>query len=67
MSKLNIRYPHGTRVVNRETGVEGTVIYVFEDPKLSDLRVVRFDAGDIPVSVPLSSIRAVPKRRRRAA
>jgi hypothetical protein len=58
--KRKIRYPTGTRVIDRESKIGGRVIHVFADSVLSDLRVVHFDGGDVPVTVPISTIRIAP-------
>jgi hypothetical protein len=63
-----IRYPVGCRVIDRKTKERGTVVHVFRDPTLADVRVVRFGAANEGLAVPLSLIgqyRTAPIAQRR--
>jgi hypothetical protein len=43
----------------------GTVVYIYEDPRLAgEIIAVRFDVGDVPVAVPVDTIKPAPQRRR---
>jgi hypothetical protein len=57
------KFPVGTRVIDIDTGVEGTVVYCYDDdPRLhGSIIAVKFDYGSVPVAVPLDSIRRKPK------
>ena len=52
-----IRYPVGCQVQDRETHERGTVVHVFRDPMLADVRVVRFGSANDGLAVPVDSIR----------
>jgi hypothetical protein len=46
------------RVQDRETGVLGTVVYVYDDPRLSgEVVAVKFDQDRDPLAVPLDTLR----------
>jgi hypothetical protein len=52
----------GTRVADRETGCEGVVIYLYEDPRLAEeIVAVKFDLGDVPVAIHVDDIRLARK------
>jgi hypothetical protein len=54
----------GSRVQDRETGETGTVVHVYDDPLIRDEVVaVRFDGSDVPLAVPIDSIRELPRGR----
>ena len=56
------KFSVGDRVVDRETGAEGTVVYLYEDRRLvGEIIAVKFDVGDIPVAVPVDMLR--PQRK----
>ena len=52
------KFAVGDLIVDRETGVEGVVVYRYEDPRLAgEIVAVKFDVGDVPVAVPVDTIR----------
>ena len=55
------KFAVGDRVIDRETGVEGVVVYCYEDPRLvGEIIAVKFDYDAVPVAVPLDSIKLAP-------
>jgi hypothetical protein len=66
MSSRKLKFSLGDRVADRETGVAGTVVYIYEDPKLAgEIIAVKFDLGDVPVAVPINTIRTAPIAQQR--
>jgi hypothetical protein len=58
MSAPKPKFSVDDRVVDRETGQAGTIVYLYEDPRLAgEIIAVKFDTDNIPVAVPVDSIR----------
>jgi hypothetical protein len=58
------KFSVGDRVIDRETGVEGVVVYCYEDPRLAgEIIAVKFDVGDVPVAVPVDTLRKARKQQ----
>jgi hypothetical protein len=59
------KFSVGDRVQDEETGVLGTVVYVYDDPRLSgEVVAVKFDVGDhTAMAVPVDTLRAARKQK----
>jgi hypothetical protein len=69
LPRRKLKFPVGTRVIDRETNETGTVVHHFSDLTLSDVLVVRWGRDRNGIAVPVSSIRRyrtapIAKRRR---
>jgi hypothetical protein len=60
------KFAVGDRVFDRDSDAAGTVVYLYEDPRLAgEIIAVRCDSGDVPIAVPVDSIRKVRGSRSR--
>jgi hypothetical protein len=57
MPTRKLKFPVGTRVIDRETHETGTVVHHFSDLTLSDVLVVRWGRDRNGIAVPIASIR----------
>jgi hypothetical protein len=52
------KFSVGDRVVDRETGQAGTIVYLYEDPRLAgEIIAVKFDTDNVPMAVPVDTLR----------
>jgi hypothetical protein len=48
----------GNRIVDKQSGEFGIVIYVYREPELKgEIVAVRFDGDEVPLAVPIDSVR----------
>jgi hypothetical protein len=60
------KFTVGDRIVDRETGAAGVVVYLYEDHRLAgEIIAVKFDTDNVPMAVPVDSVRKTGKEKRR--